>query len=288
MTIETFEGKGGISAKTVADTIPLKHKIRLTTVQLKYPRFIHPELMTHRMFSRNASSSRAIPVKKGIQRVKEEPYVPIFFGQNQKGMQSKEEVDNKEEAERLWLESADSACRFAESLGENVHKEIVNRVIEPYSYIHVLVTSTEWDNFFKLRLHEDAQREIQEIARCIKGVMDISEPDLKKVHTPYITQDEKYDLSLEDRCMVSAARCARVSYTNHDQSEPVTEKDLNLANMLWESGHMSPFEHIGLLMDDIKYDGYRNMPKGVTHTDFKWWWSANFRGWIQYRQLLDG
>jgi len=298
-------GKGNIRARVVADSIA--NYVRLITLELRYPRFIHSEFMTHRMFSRNASSSRAIPVKKMIEQVESDPAMPIYWGKNQPGMQAKEEWNapvgypwEDSGPEEAWKSSAEWTADQAEDWVEaEYHKQIVNRLLEPFQYISTVVTATEWDNFFKLRLHEDAQPEIFELAWCMKEAMDQSEPEeLRKgyYHLPYVPNTEAipavggefYDW--DTAIKASVARCARVSYLNHDNTEPDIAKDVKLHNKLLEAKHMSPFENVATPMHFIDYSNaygyFEQVEKGSTHTDGVFWWSGNFRGWTQYRQLL--
>lgn len=276
-----------ITAKIIADSIS-PSGVRLTTLQLRYPRFIHSEFMTHRQFSRNASSSRAIPVSKMIEQVRTEPAEPIHWGRNQPGMQADEETHHIGIAQNCWKLAANDAAHYAEILAENarVHKQVANRILEPFTFISVVVTATEWDNFFALRLHPDAQPEIQELARCMKAAMDASEPkfcDPGDWHLPYITGP--YPDDVEQAKLISAARCARVSYLNHDQSEPDTTKDLALAERLAESGHWSPFEHQAAPLSYHRWLG-GSWETGVTHVDRdRNLWSGNLRGWVQHRCL---
>lgn len=311
-------GKGGISAKIIADSISDAGD-RITTVQLKYPRFIHGELMTHRLFSRNASSSRAIPVQKLIDQVSTDPAMPIHWGKNQRGMQANEEVEYPQQIKARWLSASRGAVNHAKGLMHlDVHKQIVNRILEPFQFMHTLVTATEWENFFALRIHKDAQPEINELASCMFDAMGESEPYnmLDGWHLPYISEED-LEADVDDMTLVkaSAARCARVSYLNHDQSKPSIEKDLELYNMLavrpFDDGkghvlgdddpvHLSPLEHqakpmekgmdttealsyfVGenFYIDDSGYDGVTAIStKGEL-------WSGNFKGWVQYRQLI--
>lgn len=293
-----------IYAKIVADSIS-EQGIRITTMELCYHRFIHSEFMTHRMFSRNASSSRAIPVEKMINQVKENPATPIHWGKNQPGMQAREEFDEDDILgfQSDWMETAKKVGEVAKYLSVlGLHKQVVNRLLEPFQFIKVIVTATEWDNFFNLRLHPDAQPEIQELARCMKEAMEASSPMLLKRgewHLPYITEDEGISLlldaeytkfNIEKAIKCSVARCARVSYNNHDNSSPDINKDIALADKLLEAGHMSPFEHVATPMEiSNAYETLsgRAWEKGITHIDrHGTFWSSNFRGWIQYRNLL--
>lgn len=285
-----------ITAKVIADSIA--NDIRLTTLELEYPRFIHSEFMTHRMFSRNSSSSRAIPVVKMLDKVRNDPATPIHWGKNKPGMQADEQLDSLSGI-GYWIGAAgcmvDIACDMS---NDGYHKQIVNRLLEPFQHIKVIVTATEWDNFFNLRLHKDAQPEMQELARCMKQAMDESTPvELLpgEWHLPYIKEEEWKDddsedyFTLEELKKCSVARCARVSYLNHDDTNPSIEDDLKLYDRLLEAGHMSTFEHQSTPMDKVIENDYEmpSFDNGVTHMDRNYnLWSGNFKGWIQYRQIL--
>ena len=133
-----------ITAEIVADSISPRGK-RITSVKLCYPRFIHAELMTHRVFSRNASSSRAIPVKRMIAYLRSTPAMPVFWGSNQAGMQAGEELapGDIEACRMVWLAGMQSAIATAQRLMDlGLHKQIANRVLEPWAHINVLVTAT--------------------------------------------------------------------------------------------------------------------------------------------------
>lgn len=285
-----------IIAKVIADSIA--NGIRLTTMELSYPLIVHAEFMTHRMFSRNAASNRAIPTRKIIEQVEKNPFVPNYWGKNKPGMQADEELDsqNIRNAIITWNGACESAVFWAEAFAEDgVHKQIANRVLMPYQYIKVIVTATEWDNFFNLRLHKDAQPEMQELARCMKQAMDESTPvELEPRgwwHLPYVEfpGPRGKEISLDKAVKCSAARCAKISYDNHDGTSSSIEKDIALADKLLKAGHMSPFEHQATPMKfTLGFDERAFEEPGVTHID-KWGstWSGNFRGWVQYRQLLN-
>lgn len=180
-----------MSAKVIADSQLGDN--RLTTFELCYPRFFHSELMTHRTFGRNASSSRAIPVKKMIADIEANTAMPLFWGLNQSGMQADVEADAEklDAAKAVWLYASKSAIRHAETLNElGMHKQIVNRILEPFMFIRVIVTATEYDNFFNLRAHKDAQPEFKALALLMKEAMDASTPIKTLAHLPYITYEE--------------------------------------------------------------------------------------------------
>lgn len=245
---------------------------RLTTMQLMYPRMIHSEFMTHRVFSRNASSSRAIPVKTMIAQVKENPALPIHWGKNKPGMQATEEVENKEGARLLWLEAAKQAASIAEVMNDmGVHKQVVNRILEPFQYIHVIVTATDWGNFFALRCHPDADPNIQALANAMQQALAESTPVERGEHLPYITEEELATHSFFENCKFSSARCARVSYLLHDGTKPSIEKDVELFYRLAGAQpiHASPLEHCA-------YVG-----------DFPGVYVRNFKGWVQFRSYWE-
>lgn len=272
----------------------LVHYENLWTFELTYPRYIHSEFMTHRMFSRNASSSRAIPVAKVIQQVASNPVIPPKVYMNKAGMVGDVEADATDTVAfyNLWLDAATNAVKTAKGMEElGIHKQHINRILEPFQFIHVIVTATEWSNFFRLRLAHDAQPEMQELANAIYDEMDkykygsfgyiavggygspceIISGDSTVVTLPYVTEEDISKVGAENYITlmkVSSARCARVSYNNHDGSKPDIEKDLKLFERLSEGGHMSPLEHT--CIRNIEY-----VP------------SANLMGWESLRYLLE-
>lgn len=293
-----------IEAKVIAASVAAGSNTPIYTLQLKYPRFIHSEFMTHRVFSRNASSSRAIPVKRQLELVTIEPAVPIYWGSNKAGMQAGEELEGPslQRAKDEWYEARIECKAAARSMMEvGLHKQVANRILEPWQHIHVVVTATEWDNFFYLRDHEAAQPEIRELAKQMKKAIADStlttlHPNLENPwHLPYITPDdwslwEKKELTTENLIAASVARCARVSYLNHDGSKCDINKDIELHDMLLKMKHMSPFEHVARPMDmPNSSQAIRGFAwdKGATHVDRNGqFWSGNFRHWVQYRQVL--
>lgn len=292
-----------ITAKVVAYSVDHRGA-SLITMQLKYPRFIHSEFMTHRVFSRNASSSRAIPVKRQLELITVDPAMPIHWGSNKPGMQAGDELDastlNRVMDE--WHDARSECLASARAMMEaGLHKQVANRILEPWQHISVVVTATEWDNFFLLRDHWAAQPEIRELARRMReAILDakaniITRDDPIPYHLPYITRNDLElwatdELSTEDLIKCSVARCARVSYLNHDGTDPDLQKDIDLHDKLRDMQHMSPFEHVGMpmLFKEVSSRFTRaEWEKGMTHVDRDGTcWSGNFRHWVQYRQML--
>lgn len=256
----TVEGQA--TATVIEDTMS-PNGVRLTTLELVYPRYIHSEVMTHRMFSRNASSSRATPLQVSLDEVCMDPVFFDFVGKNQKGMVATEPLndvlvdDFKTDWESLGIMVASHVAKMNEKYG--IHKQTLNRALEPWLRIRTLVTATEWDNFFKLRLSPNAQPEIQSLARAMKTAMEKSDPKEGVMHFPYLKFHEK-DLPISTQKKVCTARCARVSYARHDGRETTTEEDLKLARNLFDAGHMSPFEHAAMWgLDSDPYEFHYNL-----------------------------
>ena len=264
--------------RVIEDSLNPYNKIRITTLQLRYWRGIHAEFMTHRVFSRNASSSRAIPVSTFLKQVWNDPATPVHWGANQPGMKARTELTGFKKwfAQFMWKTSGRIICCLVWITNKvsSPHKQVFNRLLEPWQYISVIVTSTEWDNFFELRNHPDAQPEIQELAREMKNAMDNSNPTERITHLPYITDSDRialgHDTSTGRLMQISTARCARVSYFTHDKQIPEIEKDLKLFNDLVGSVpiHASPTEHQAEALDSEEFN-------------------KNFRGWSQFRNIVE-
>lgn len=254
-----------IQATIVADSVGADAP-RLTTFQLIYPRFIHAEVMTHRVFSRNASSSRAIPTAKMLGSILQEPARPVDWRMNQPGMQGYEPASEGCVAAcvQIWDAACAAAVRFAQHMdATGIHKQVVNRLTEPFQHIRVVLTATDFDNFFALRDHEAAEPHIQLLAKAMKEAMDASTPvNLTKWdwHLPYVDEEAIESAktwynepsnagvveSLETLlCCISAARCARVSYKTFDDKPSTVAADLDLYTKLVGSApiHASPTEH---------------------------------------------
>jgi len=293
----------GYEASVLADSVT-EFDDRLTTLEVTFPRFVLPEFNTHRVFSRNSASSRAVPVEKRLLQVLTEPVLPIEWGANKPGMQSVEILSESDRkiAESEWLKSRDHAvigavalvgglgkmrneelisrvnelyARYNLSIPEpirGVHKQFVNRILEPYMWHTVVVSSTEWENFMALRRHPDAQPEIRHIANLMDEVIASSTPaelTEEEWHLPFVLEEERV-LPVPILAKLAVARCARVSYETHDTGKIDHDKDIALHDSLRDSGHMSPFEHIARPMTMAEY---MDSP-----------WSGNFLGWHQYRK----
>ena len=268
-----------IKARVQEDTI--FNDRRITTIVATYPRIIHAEVLTHRAFCRNASSSRAIPVSRMIDDVEKNPFYPMKWGTRKTGMQMADNEANPSLCRNQWKLSLDRAVDVARRLDkdQHVHKSIINRLLEPFSHITCIITATEWANFFRLRIHPDAEVHMNVLAQMIHDRIEKSEPIEAPMHTPFLRGDEKrYAMQLymsqgtqctklEEWAHVSAARCARVSYLTHTTRKLDRDKDKKLARRLLEGsgfGHWSPFEHFA-----FSYSG----------------WNTNcpYRGWQTYR-----
>lgn len=265
-----------ISATIVLDSYSNQYDTRLTTIHLRYPRFIHSELMTHRVLSRNARSSRAVPVKKMIEEIRNDPVIPLYWHKNIPGMQGHEDCDEKIQIwkptehygfiprlmtrEEAWLFARDRTLEVAEAFDKaGYHKQVVNRLLEPFMHIDTLVSSTNWGNFFFLRDHKDAEPHFKDLAVAVKEAMGKSEPrifhDYRTWHLPYITQEEKEIYDLETLKKISSARCARISYVPFDGNGSV-EKELERYSKLASIPlHASPMEHVAHPTHDKRYWG---------------------------------
>lgn len=291
-----------ITAKIILDSIS-PDNYRITTFELEFPRFILAEFNTHRMLSRNTASSRAIPVDKMHQLLKTTPAVPVEWGRNQAGMQAGETLDPETEqyAFTTWLEARDSAIRYSQLLQDfGVHKQITNRVTEPFQTVKTVCTATSWANFWELRDNPLAQPEFRTLANNMHQLWLSQQPERLgwgEWHLPYVpyaiagNHDRVYldgntGLSIEllDAIYTSASCCAQVSYRKQDL-------DLAKARRIYDQlinskpAHASPVEHQArpISARDIFHpDG-----TGITHQDLDGrWWSANFCGWIQYRKTI--
>lgn len=263
----------GFKGQVLADSIGNN---RLTTLELTFPRIVLAEFNTHRKLSRNAASSRAIPVAKMIEQVEQDPFIPIHWGKAQKGMQAFAELDglSADNCLEIWLSMRDKAVAAVKSLSEiGLHKQIANRLLEPWMWVTVIASATNWSNFFALRCHGDAEPHINKIACIARDLIIANTPNILKPfewHMPLIGFEGDEELTMDEKVAVATGRCARVSYLTHDGRRDVTA-DLDLHDRLKESGHWSPFEHIAQFVPGSKDLG------------------GNFgNGWRQYRKIFVG
>lgn len=273
-----------INVNIIQDSINRSGR-RITTFELEYPRFIHAELMTHRVFSRNAASSRAIPIEKMIALVEASPATPIWT-MNKAGMQGDYVTDHNifEMADSTWIAARNATIECVKALSAmGIHKQNANRLLEPFQHIKVVLTATCFENFFALRCHPDAQPEIQMLANYMREALRASEPMLLKVdewHVPYVdrrrTSSGQIEYSVEgqpicagDALKISASCCAQVSYRVLDGS---LAKAIAIYDRLVDSKpvHASPFEH--------------QAKPSVSVVDP----TRNFDGWVPHRVFIDG
>lgn len=326
-------GSSNIEVKIIADSVG-QVSGRITTFELTYPRIIHSEFMTHRLFSRNAMSSRAVPIKTMVKLIRESMAMPVRFGSNQPGMQDKGvEHDGivildrcaKVSGRDLWATAAARACEFALALDEaGYHKQIANRLIEPFQMMKTVMTTTEIENFLWLRVDADADPTIEVLANLMKEALEESEPELLQPgtwHTPYVDhvyefgpegdanifagycvldeQDRPVMLTEEEALRISASCCGQVSYRRLNSTK---DKALDIYTRLvaGKKVHASPFEHqareVKGEFSQYGYDSGINLAgysvsweEGITHVDREGnFWSGNFKGYIQHRQLIPG
>lgn len=339
-------GKNGISAKIILDSISAVTGDRLTTMEITYPRFILAEFNTHRMFSRNSASSRAIPFAKMQENL---TAVPVRFGQANKGMQDKGEdfknsIDGRYEeycvtslgkhsspcvldAIEAWDRAKEDAMFWSQAFyNAGYHKQVYNRLTEPFQMMKTVVSATEWSNFFWLRDDDAADPSIAELARCMKDAYEQSEPQVLQAgewHLPYveiwggddsqmfgITHEKGHPdypirwITLEDAIKVSCARACAVSFRNTDygleKSKEVYERLISDSKI-----HGSALEHAAKVMQPYTYEWVnpnevtikhindseksRTWEEGISHADRSGnLWSANFKGFVQHRKTIKG
>lgn len=305
-----------ISARIIADS-KNTHGNRLTTFVLVFPRIVLAEFNTHRAISKNSASSRAIPFKTMLEKVMTEPFVPIAFQREHKGMQGTVYFQQTELLEEFWLRGRDAAVEAATDLSNmSVTKQLCNRMLEPYLYHTVICTGSEWENFFALRAHPDAEIHIADLAQKMLDAYNESVPeqlcpgqwhipfgkgfdmtrlnDLFKVNsTEEQARDTDYYVSQIEalKVKIATARCARVSYLNFEGKDDYAA-DSRLFEILLTSGHMSPFEHCARAMSEVELDTYTldvprtpNNPARLVNREYGV--CGNFKGFVQYRKTLE-
>lgn len=253
------------ACNVLADSIG-PHDIRITTLEVTFPRPYLAELNTHRALSRNSESSRAIPTEKQIERVYRNPYIPEFR-ERAKGMGGGDYLTGEEyqRARSVWLAARDEAAQRAEALLK-VAKDDANRLLEPFMWHTAIITATDWDNFLNLRDHEAAAVPMQRLARMVRGALKDSEPRTLAFgdwHLPMLSPEER---DSDTAPFVSAGRCARSSYSTHHAPE-TPEESVARWERLSAAGHWSPAEHPAQCADTY----YHHI--------------GNFRGWKQLRKF---
>lgn len=277
-----------INAEIIADSVNETGQ-RITTFLVVFPRIVLAEFNTHRMLSRNSASSRAIPFETMLNRLETEPFVPIKFQKDHKGMQGTEYFEGEEEAsaKHYWECAKNNAIAVAKQMAEaGITKQLCNRILEPFMYHTVIVTATDWENFFKLRAHEAAEIHIQDLAYKMLHEYNKSEPKrlaLGEWHIPFGDNIDIAKIELEcgskddgtpnaewldqRKIEIAIARCARISYLNYEGNDDY-EADMKLHDRLSTLGHWSPFEHCASATTDIR--------------------SGNYHGFLQYRKTFKG
>jgi hypothetical protein len=274
------------------------------------------EVNTHRVFSRNSASSRAIPTEKHIERALSDPFIPTTFNHRVKGMGVGDALDNAAQltAQRIWGDILKACATGAKALNDlDVDKSRANRVLEPFMWHTAIVTSTEWENFFGLRNHEGAQPEFRALAEMMEKEYWAPPPagvDLLSYgqwHLPLVdwNQDKvlaadqiggSYTTIQDILIKLSVSRCARVSYEKHADDEPL-EASLARYEKLKNSGHLSPFEHAARPFGASEWEGRRVLQRSARSMDFLTRrardeivelleFSGNFRGWTQQRKFI--
>lgn len=302
-----------IEAKIIADsTGPFND--RIITYILTFPRIVLAEFNTHRALSRNSASSRAIPFKKMVKMVQENPFIPIKWMKEHTGMQGDEYFEKPydiAERQTRWLIARDEVVRNSEILSSlGVTKQVCNRLLEPFMWHTCIATATEWENFFALRAHPDAEIHIQELAHKMLDAANASVPKQLKPYEWHIPFGDTFDnnrikalfpLKLshsksmeytyeEAKLKIATARCARVSYLNFEGKDDYNA-DLELYERLLKAGHMSPFEHCAQAMAEQAYFGNLCDSKFLGGDDYgnaqySYGWSGNFKGFVQLRKTL--
>lgn len=274
-------------ATVIEDSIS-PNNIRLTTLQVRYPRLIHPEVMTHRVFSRSARSSRAVPTGRLSE---EDIYIPHFM-KNQPGMKALEELNwqDQEEARVIWEDMAAQCLAGVRQLAKlGVHKQWANRPLEWFGYIDVLITSTYWENFWALRRHGDAQPEITHLADAMYHAIDNApfprRLELGEWHLPYIKEEERETLDSNTLLKLSTARCARLSYKPFDGNADLEREFERYAKLVVSQPvHASPAEHQAT-PDFMPGGPFMSISPRRMDWDAPQLW-GNFFGWKQHRKLI--
>lgn len=301
-----------ISAKIIADSVSVYTGKRLTTFEIVAHRFILAEINTHKMLSKNSASSRAIPIISAIEEIIKNTAYPLEWRKNQSGMVAAELLDDItiNKAKAIWTETRDFVTNKVQELSDlGLHKQWANRLQENFSYQKIIITGTEWDNWFWLRICPTAQPEINKLSSLMLQEYNKSVPKILKNgewHTPYVSSARdvndvlRYytngiEVDLETALKVSASCCAQVSYRKLDDSLEKAEKVFDMLNLGSTDedakSHSSPVEHSGtpiksgLFKNNKHFSG--TWEDGITHVNKNGeFGSGNFYGFIQYRQTI--
>lgn len=264
-----------IRATVIADSVsPAGH--RLTTLEVTYPRQILAEVNTHRVFSRNSASSRAVPVHRMLEQVKTDPFVPLVWREAKPGMVGGEILTGAAAANATdrWLAARDSAVTHAEfMLAMGLHKTMPNRLLEPWAWHTAIISGTTWTGFWAQRCAPGAEDHMQATANAMRAAYDASTPrpvDYGEGHLPYISDEERGQLTPAQQLQVSAGRCAQVSYLNHGRRDVAADLARFAKLAAAEPPHWSPMEHQAT-----------PLPPGGLQV-------GNFTGWYQHRHALGG
>lgn len=277
-------------ARILADSVNPYNGKRLTTFYLKYPRIIHSEFMTHRMIARNAKSSRAMSIEKMIKEVQDDPFIPNRWPVASKTMHNSEWLDSPERifAEVSWLNARNNAVKSAERLAnDGVHKQIVNRLLEPWMYIEVIASATEWNNFFELRRSDFAQPEFKLLADNMFNEISNNDPIETIIHNPGVYDRLTTSIDNKNFIIANCGSIARVSYGKSARGTDIAI-DLELGERLLENRHMSPFEHVAVPVDN------ELLCDEVTHPDElyslykdQFPYDSCIKGWITARWMIE-
>lgn len=288
---------------------------KITTLVLEYPRAIHAQLLTHRVFSKNSSSSRAVPIKVAIEQIENDP-AEYIWTENKSGMSGDVITDRVKLSKihsatgTLWNHVKQTVLYLGSKESEgglNVHKQNAARLLEAYQNIRIVLTSTEWENWDWLRIDSAAQPEIEKLANMIFQAREkgeylylaegewhvpfidrkVNEDEPDKLITYYHPETGK-ELTTVEAIELSMSICAQTSFRKEDYSD---EKTDNVIEKLFtgKKVHASPSEHQATPIPQFTDYGDNNQewPLGITHIDRNHvYWSGNFRGWIQNRQLI--
>lgn len=250
---------GVVSVMVVADSVSLHdERARITTIQARFPRSILQQLNTHGLIAKSTRSHRAVRTHR---LVDEPPVFPRQWGSEQQGMVAGHEAVDEVAACRVWADAARAAKTCAQQLADlGVHHQVTNQLLAPFALCHSVLTATDWLNFLRLRIAHDAQPEMQALAECIAVAREASEPVVRRLHLPYVADEEGDDLP-----HLSAARCARVSYRLPSGAHSRREVDIAFAKELIRNGHMSPFDHPAesTLGRHGRFRGWRSLRKDI-------------------------